>query len=99
MIFSIDCSGQSVRAAHGAGHGYHPELPDMMTASSQRVRASERGWSCLCCRFNILLRLLQHCSNVGLPAADGTLLLGLVAAVLKQNDTSSLAGHPAPGGT
>jgi predicted AlkP superfamily pyrophosphatase or phosphodiesterase len=79
VIFSPECNRPAVQAAHGAGHGYHPAMKDMMTgffASGAGVRAGAV----------VPLLPLQHVApfvaallKLGLPDIDGTLLPGLLS--------------------
>ena len=78
VVFSSDREGTPVQAAHGAGHGYHPALDDMMTgfiASGAGVRGGAV----------VPLLPLEHIAPfvaallaLELPDVDGTLLPGLL---------------------
>jgi len=78
VVFSPDRVGPSVQAAHGAGHGYHPAMDDMMTgfiASGAGVRGGAV----------VPLLPLEHIApfvaavlGLDFPDLDGTLLPGLL---------------------
>lgn len=84
VVFSQDRAGIPVQAAHGAGHGYHPEAPDMATgfvASGAGVRAGAV----------VPLFPLQHIApfiaallDLDFPAADGVLFPGLLSGKPEQ---------------
>jgi hypothetical protein len=78
VVFSADREGPPVQAAHGAGHGYHPALDDMMTGFVTSG-AGVRGGAV------IPLLPLEHIApfvaallGIDLPDIDGTLLPGLL---------------------
>ena len=84
VVFSPDREGVSIQAAHGAGHGYHPEAPDMTTgfvASGAGVRAGAV----------VPLLPMQHIApfvaallDLDLAAVDGTLFPGLLTRMPEQ---------------
>jgi hypothetical protein len=79
VVFSPDRQGPPVQAAHGAGHGYHPAMDDMMTgfvASGAGVRGGAV----------VPLLPLEHIApfvaailGLDFPDVDGTLLPGLLS--------------------
>lgn len=84
VVFSPDRDGVPVQAAHGAGHGYHPEAPDMTTgfvASGAGVRAGAV----------VPLFPLQHIApfiaallDLPFQAPDGVLFPGLLSGEPEQ---------------
>jgi hypothetical protein len=79
VVFSSDGDGVAQQAAHGAGHGYHPTLNDMLTgfvASGAGVRA---GAVVPLMPLEDIAPLVAELLQLDLPDVDGTLLPGLVA--------------------
>ena len=79
VIFSPECDRLAVQAAHGAGHGYHPAMKDMMTgffASGAGVRA---GAVVPLLPLEHVAPLIAALLDLDLPDVDGTLLPGLIS--------------------
>ena len=84
VVFSPDREGVPVQAAHGAGHGYHPEAPDMTTgfvASGAGIRVGAV----------VPLFPMQHIApfiaallDLDFQAADGVLFPGLLSGKPEQ---------------
>lgn len=84
VIFSPDREGVSIQAAHGAGHGYHPEAPDMTTgfvASGAGVRA---GAVVPVLPMQHIAPFIAALLDLNLPAVDGALFPGLLTAMPEQ---------------
>jgi hypothetical protein len=84
VVFSPDREGDPIQAAHGAGHGYHPALPDMNTgfvASGSGVRA---GAVVPLMPMEHVAPFVARLLGVDLPMADGILLPGLLSTTTEQ---------------
>ncbi|MGH9411089.1 MAG: alkaline phosphatase family protein, partial [Vicinamibacterales bacterium] len=84
VVFSPDRDGAPIQAAHGAGHGYHPEAPDMTTgfvASGAGVRA---GAVVPVFPMQHIAPFISALLDLDLPPVDGTLFPGLLASMPEQ---------------
>ncbi|HEY3883644.1 MAG TPA: alkaline phosphatase family protein, partial [Vicinamibacterales bacterium] len=84
VVFSPDRDGAPIQAAHGAGHGYHPEAPDMTTgfvASGAGVRA---GAVVPVFPMQHIAPFVSALLDLDLPAVDGALFPGLLATMPEQ---------------
>jgi hypothetical protein len=79
VVFSPEREGPSTQAAHGAGHGYLPTLPDMMTgfvAAGAGVRA---GAVIPMMPLEHIAPFIARLMGLDMPEIDGTLFPGLLA--------------------
>lgn len=84
VVFSHDRNGDPIQAAHGAGHGFHPEMREMLTgfiAAGAGVRP----------RAVVPMLPIEHIApfiaallDLDLPDVDGTLLPGLLVSEREQ---------------
>ena len=77
--FLAAAEGPAVRAAHGAGHGYHPDVPDMTTgfvASGAGVRS---GAVVPLLPLENVAPFVAALLGLALPACDGMLFPGMIA--------------------
>lgn len=78
VAFLSTHEGLAVRAIHGAGHGYHPEVPDMTTgfvAAGAGVRA---GTVVPLLPLENVAPFVAALLGITLPACDGMLFPGLI---------------------
>ena len=87
VIFSGDRTGTAIRAAHGAGHGYHPDMPEMMTGFVAAGAAVRAGAVVPLLPLQHLAPFIAALLDVRLPAADGVLLPGLLASRIETDTT------------
>jgi len=80
VVFSAAREGPSTQAAHGAGHGYHPDTPDMMTGFVAAGAGVRSGAVVPLFPIEHIAPFIAALLGVELPDADGTLLPGLLAA-------------------
>jgi hypothetical protein len=79
VVFSADRVGTPTQAAHGAGHGYHPALDEMMTGFIAAGAGVRRGAVVPLLPLEHIAPLIAKLLGLDLPDVDGTLLPGLVA--------------------
>lgn len=84
VVFSPDREGASTQAAHGAGHGYHPDVADMMTGFIAAGAGIRAGAVVPMMPMQHVAPLVASLLGLDLPDVDGTLLPGLLAATLEQ---------------
>lgn len=87
VVFSPDREGPPVQAAHGAGHGYHPDMPDMMTGFVAAGAGIRAGAVVPMFPMQHVAPLVAALLGLDMPDVDGTLLPGLLAATLEQSPT------------
>lgn len=79
VIFSPDREEPATRAAHGAGHGYHPALNEMMTGFVAAGAGIRAGAVVPLLPLEHVAPLIAALLQLELPDIDGTLLPGLLA--------------------
>jgi predicted AlkP superfamily pyrophosphatase or phosphodiesterase len=83
ILFSPDRDGASTRAAHGAGHGYHPSLADMMTGFVAAGAGIRAGAVIPVLPMQHLAPLVATLLALDMADVDGTLLPGVLSAVAR----------------
>lgn len=84
VVFSPDREGPAIQAAHGAGHGYHPDLGDMMTGFVAAGAGIRKGAVVPLLPMQHVAPLVAALLDLDLPDIDGTLLPGLLSAAPEQ---------------
>lgn len=79
VIFSPDVTGTAIRAASGGGHGYHPELPGMMTGFVAAGAGLRRGAVVPMLPIEHVAPLIAALLRLDTPAMDGVLLPGVLS--------------------
>ncbi len=79
IVFSLDRDGAPTQAAHGAGHGYHPDLGDMATGFVAAGAGIRAGAVVPLMPMQHVAPLVAALLGLDLPDVDGTLLPGLLA--------------------
>jgi hypothetical protein len=90
VVFSPDRAGAATQAAHGAGHGYHPDMPDMTTGFIAAGAGIRRGSVIPLLPMQHVAPLVAALLGLDLPNVDGTLLPGVLSVTLEQ----SVSGRP-----
>ena len=67
-----------IRAAHGAGHGYHPELQEMMTSFVAAGAGVRPGTVVPMLPLQHVAAFVAALLGIDMPETDGTLLPGLL---------------------
>lgn len=83
VVFLADVSGAAIRAAHGAGHGYHPELPDMATGFVAAGAGIRPGAVIPMLPVEHIASIVAALLRLDLPDVDGTLLPGVLSTVVE----------------
>lgn len=81
VVFSPDREGPSTQAAHGAGHGFHPDLADMTTGFVAAGAGIRSGAVIPLLPMQHVAPLVTALLGLDLPAVDGVLLPGLLSVV------------------
>lgn len=84
VVFSPDGEGAPTQAAHGAGHGYHPDMPDMLTGFLAAGGGVRRGAVVPLMPVQHVAPFIAALLDLDLPDVDGTLLPGLLAIAPEQ---------------
>jgi predicted AlkP superfamily pyrophosphatase or phosphodiesterase len=84
VVFSPDREGRSIHAARGAGHGYHPDLPDMMTGFVAAGAGIRGGAVIPLMPLEHIAPLVAALLDLDLPDIDGVLLPGLLSTSLEK---------------
>ncbi len=84
VVFSPDGEGPPTQAAHGAGHGYHPDVPDMMTGFIAAGAGIRAGAVVPLLPMQHVAPLVAALLDLDLPDVDGTLLPGLLSSMTEQ---------------
>lgn len=79
VVFSSEREGTPIRAAHGAGHGYHPELQEMMTGFVAAGAGVRPGTVVPMLPLEHVAAFVAALLRIDMPEADGTLLPGLLS--------------------
>ncbi len=79
IVFSADREGASTQVAHGAGHGYHPDMPDMMTGFIAAGAGIRAGAVIPLLPMQHVAPLVGKLLGLDLPDVDGTLLPGILS--------------------
>jgi hypothetical protein len=78
VVFSSDREGSPVQAAHGAGHGYHPAMHDMMTGFIAAGAGVRGGAVVPLLTLEQIAPFVAALLGLELADVDGTLLPGLL---------------------
>lgn len=78
VAFLTTAVGPAERAAHGAGHGYHPDVPDMTTGFLAAGAGVRPGAVAPLLPLENVAPLIAMLLGVSLPAGDGVLFRGPV---------------------
>ena len=87
VVFLSDFSGAAVRAAHGAGHGYHPELPEMATGFVAAGAGIRPGAVIPMLPLEHIAPMVAALLGLDLPDVDGTLLPGVLSTVVENRSS------------
>jgi len=79
MVFSAAREGASTQVAHGAGHGYHPEMPDMATGFVAAGAGIRAGAVIPLLPMQHVAPLVAKLLGLELADVDGTLLPGILS--------------------
>jgi hypothetical protein len=79
VVFSPERQGPSTQAAHGAGHGYHPIMRDMMTGFVSAGAGVRCGAVVPVFPIEHIAPFIAALLGLEMPDVDGTLLPGLLA--------------------
>lgn len=88
VVFSADRAGAPTQAAHGAGHGYHPEMPDMTTGFIAAGAGIRSGAVIPLLPMQHVAPIVAALLGLDLADVDGTLLPGVLCASVEQLVTS-----------
>ena len=80
VVFSPDREGPPVQAAHGAGHGYHPAIRDMMTGFVASGAGVRQGAVVPVLPLEHIAPFVAALLGLDLPDIDGTLFPGLLVS-------------------
>ncbi len=80
VVFSAAREGESAQVAHGAGHGYHPEMPDMMTGFLAAGAGIRAGAVIPLLPMQHVAPLVAKLLGLELADVDGTLLPGILSS-------------------
>jgi hypothetical protein len=78
VVFSPDRSGPTVQAAHGAGHGFHPAMDDMMTGFVAAGAGVRSGTVVPLLPLQHIAPFIAALLGLQFEDVDGTLLPGLL---------------------
>lgn len=87
VVFLSDFNGAAVRAAHGAGHGYHPELPEMATGFVAAGAGIRPGAVIPMLPLEHIAPMVAALLGLYLPDVDGTLLPGVLSGVVENRSS------------
>ncbi|HEX5476158.1 MAG TPA: ectonucleotide pyrophosphatase/phosphodiesterase [Vicinamibacterales bacterium] len=79
VVFSPDRDGPAVQAAHGAGHGYLPDVPDMLTGFVAAGAGVRTGAVVPLLPMQHIAPFIAALLGLDMPDVDGTLLPGLLS--------------------
>lgn len=83
VVFSAEHEGAALQAAHGAGHGYLPDAPDMATGFIAAGAGIRAGAVIPLLPMQHVAPLVAALLDLDLPDVDGTLLPGLLSTTLE----------------
>jgi predicted AlkP superfamily pyrophosphatase or phosphodiesterase len=84
VVFSPDRTGAAVQAAHGAGHGYHPDVPDMRTGFLASGAGIRTGAVVPMLPLEDVAPLIAALLGLEFTTTDSVLLPGLLATTREQ---------------
>jgi predicted AlkP superfamily pyrophosphatase or phosphodiesterase len=79
VVFSPERVGSPIQAAHGAGHGYHPDLKEMLTGFVAAGPGVRPGAVVPMLPLEYIAPFIASLLGLAMPAVDGALFPGLLS--------------------